>query len=109
MLGTISLLATSKVTSMSTGSTNMTAVTVRWKEPSHLPYLFRVKASCKLLCAQELYKHVDETLPDSATEMEINGLHPGSTCIVNFFAFFNPASVDPGLMVRSTTGYDSMF
>ena len=87
----------------------MTAITVYWEEPSHLPYAFRMKTSCRLLCAQESYKHVEGILPDSVTEMEIDGLHPGSTCTVNLFAFFNPASVDPGLVVTPTTEYDSKF
>ena len=58
-------------------------ITVTWTQPTHLPKLMDLTSS------------VD--IPPKYNFLNITGLFPGSLCVINVVALYNPARIDPGM------------
>ena len=80
-----------------------------WTRPQYSPIEYKQIISCKLLCDHKTY-HLTETISDgSKLTSTTRALKPGSVCLINLIAKYNPASIDPGIGIATHTLYTSKF
>ena len=84
-------------------------IQVIWTAPVYLPYWYQQTTSCRFLCRQETYYLTEVLIDSSQTSNLAYGLRPGSVCLIKLIAFYNPASIDPGIVLHSRTLYASKF
>ena len=92
--------------------TTYDTVTISWVKPEYLPQLYKWTLSCTLACGNTSYITQSVTFGSSETQHFISNLFPGSCCEIRFFAVYNPASLDSGLVKPVYTkekGEQSMF
>ena len=81
-----------------TVDTTYETVTISWDKPEHLPQLYKWDLSCTLACGDTIYTTQSVTVGSSETQDHISNLFPGSRCEIKFFAVYNPANLDSGLV-----------
>ena len=81
-----------------TVDTTYDTVTISWVKPRHLPKLYKWNLSCTLACGNTSYVTKSVTIGSSETQDFTSNLFPGSRCEIKFFAIYNPASLDSGLV-----------
>ena len=82
-------------------------IKVFWTAPMYLPYWYEQTTSCRYLCRHETYFLKEVRIDLLHTSSLTYDLHPGSVCLMKLIAFYNPASIDPGIMLLSHTLYES--
>ena len=78
--------------------TTYDTVTLSWIKPEYLPQLYQRDISCTPACGNKVYFAQTVTFNSLVTRDHIKNLRPGSRCDTTFFAVYNPASLDPGLV-----------
>ena len=81
-----------------TVDTSYDTVTISWDKPEYLPQSYKWDLSCTLACGHTVYTTQSVTVGSSETQDHISNLFPGSRCELKFFAVYNPASLDSGLV-----------
>ena len=84
-------------------------ILILWTTPLFLPDYYRHITSCKLLCDPATYYLSEELSNKQTNSTAIIGIHPGSTCLFNHIAVYNPASIDPGIGLSASTFYSGKF
>ena len=80
-------------------------IEVFWTAPRYPPYWYQQTTTCRYLCDQEIY-YLSEVQIDSSHASSVTyDLHPGSVCLIKLIAFYNPASIDPGIQLLVHTSY----
>ena len=80
------------------------SVKVRWKRPKYDPLEYLISFNCGLKQALTYYLVLTITVPDpKAISYELTDLVPGTYCIVNLRAIYNPASIDHGISTKIST------
>ena len=78
-------------------------IEVSWNPPKYKPSIFKLSVACTRLCDGERYLVYNESLLPSATSFQISQLHDGTTCYITLIAVYNPASLDPGILIQTYT------
>lgn len=97
------------MTSVAVPYTSSSVTRISWTKPEFIPYFYGITQSCHLLCADKMYTVESMNIKNSLTELDFNDLLPGSNCIIKLTAFYNPASIDPGVTVTATTESESTY
>ena len=72
-------------------------ILISWTPPKFVPTHFIHTVSCKLFCDPTTYYLSKSETSKMSHSTIIHLLQPGSICLVNHLAVYNPASIDPGI------------
>ena len=85
-------------------------VELHWTHPKFLPeryklkYMFTMKHTCTPNYDRNIYETRDtQSLTTDTNSFRISGLRPSSICKLNLVAVYNPASIDSGIEITTTT------
>ena len=82
---------------------------IYWTRPQFSPIEYKLIICCKLLCDHRTY-HLREVILDGTVQSSTTpALKPGSVCLINFIAVYNPASIDAGIGISTHTLYTSKY
>ena len=80
---------------------------IYWTRPQFPPIEYKQIISCKLLCDHRTYYLAEAILDGTVCSSNTLVLKPGSVCLINLIAVYNPASIDPGVGLSAHTLYTS--
>ena len=80
---------------------------IHWIEPQYPPIEYKQIISCKLLCDHSTYHLAEAIVGRTVQSSTTLVLKPGSVCLINLIAMYNPASIDPGIGISTHTLYTS--
>ena len=84
-----------------------TFIKVSWSPPKWRPFLFQLITSCRFSCQSQPYLSSDIHILANMRSSTVSNLHAGSVCEMTLFAFYNPASIDPGIILSAKTKSES--
>lgn len=74
-----------------------------WIDPKYRPYQYNYGIKCRYICTDTHYLRKIVTEPGWSTSSRVKNVQPASHCTVHFFAIYNPASFDKGLLITHHT------
>ena len=78
-----------------------------WTPPKYLPLQYEVTTSCRYFCDERTYILKETAIDPSQTSAIIENIQPGSKCLMKLISVYNPASIDPGIVLSAQTLYTS--
>ena len=77
-----------------------------WNYPKYRPEIYEVKYACMMKRAHkndDFIKTKTQYMNLRCNSFRISGLRPDSTCVLNLVTVYNPASIDPGIVITAST------
>ena len=72
-------------------------IEIVWSAPKLLPLSYLINVTCRLLYDGKEYINKVWEITPLDTILTIGKLYPGSQCLYNLLAIYNPASIDDGI------------
>ena len=104
---TFNILVTKMVTQAFQSDKGADYAVVSWTTPQYTPAKFTFLGYCRYLCSMEPYGILSYSQNNSSSSTVLNGLKPGSVCVVTLYVKYNYASIDPGMDIEVLTAHSS--
>ena len=85
-------------------SSGVNYIAITWNSPKYEPAMYELYYTCGLHGENHSYISSRlENLNSYSTTARVSGLLPESVCLLRLLAVYNPASIDPGLIITVET------